>query len=156
MYLLTIAAGLGALENSGHDCWAACKQAGPCGYCGSGLCCRAGPRFAHASCGGVANLSSWRHQCAAEPPATHSGTFGRGLFYYLAVGTGVFASTGLLCVLASREGFERKLKERVSSLFGGTLRPPGNARNVGEEIAMAVATLINLLVNIIMLPVKAG
>jgi len=56
------------LEHKGEECWVGCHyQQGPCGWCGTGTCCRYGWADTSNGCDGTIGVEGLGHVCVAIP-----------------------------------------------------------------------------------------
>eukprot|EP01052_Picozoa_sp_SAG31_P005632 SAG31_NODE_250_length_19098_cov_4.337123_2_plen_1162_part_00 len=56
------------IVHEGEDCWDECNnQQGPCGWCGSGICCRFGWHDTSGGCDGTIGFDGLGHVCAPTP-----------------------------------------------------------------------------------------
>ena len=57
----------GGLRNFGVNCWNQCdRKQGPCGFCGTGLCCRKGWSDTSNGCDGSVGINGKGHVCASK------------------------------------------------------------------------------------------
>lgn len=59
--------GAEGILNEGKHCLSACGAQGPCGFCGVGLCCRAGWHDKSKGCDDGIGLSADSHVCSPRP-----------------------------------------------------------------------------------------